>query len=307
MVQRPEDKIGVSICLRGQQGTGKTKVGEVIGRLFPPHYTRLDQAGQLTGRFSGHLDSKLMIHADEAFFAGNKTELGRLKNLVTSEVLPIERKGQDIINVPNYARLLITSNNTWVVQAAPEERRFAVFDVGGNNRQDRRFFAAMDRQLNGEGGLGRLLHELQTFDLATVDLHRIPQTDALIDQKVRTLGPIDRFFYERLRAGQLEPGQDGWSRETPKDVVHRALVEHARAHHSDRTAPTAEELSTRIGELFLDPGVSVNTITTRSRGLHDRRRCWRLPPYAECCERFERLLGIPVQRAGEDPDDPWPE
>jgi Family of unknown function (DUF5906) len=83
MIQQPAAKLGTSLALRGRQGTGKTIIGETFRKLFPAHYVLLDQAGQLTGRFSGHLDSKLLIHADEAFFAGSRAELGRLKNLVT--------------------------------------------------------------------------------------------------------------------------------------------------------------------------------------------------------------------------------
>ena len=293
----------MSVGLRGQQGTGKTKVGQVVGRLFPSHYILLAQAGQLTGRFSGHLDSRLLIHADEAFFAGSKAELGTLKNLVTSDKVAIERKNQDIVQVPNYARLLITSNNEWVVQAAPEERRFAVFDVGAGRMQDIPFFAAIDRQLDEEGGLGRLLHELQTFDLSTVDLRRIPQTDALIEQKVRTLDPIDRFFYERLTAGQLSPHDAGWRRPTVKTALHEALIEHVRKHHADRTTPTPEEFSVRIGRLFLDAGEDPSTFTVRTRMYGGLRRCWRLPPYAVCCERFEQRCGVPITRVEGDPDD----
>ncbi|HEU0115407.1 MAG TPA: hypothetical protein VFQ80_12055, partial [Thermomicrobiales bacterium] len=35
IVQRPRERIGVALVLRGKMGTGKTKVGEVVGRLIP--------------------------------------------------------------------------------------------------------------------------------------------------------------------------------------------------------------------------------------------------------------------------------
>ena len=38
LVQRPRERIGTALVLRGRMGSGKTKVGEVFGSLFPAHY-----------------------------------------------------------------------------------------------------------------------------------------------------------------------------------------------------------------------------------------------------------------------------
>jgi hypothetical protein len=49
------------------------------------------------------------------------------------------------------------------------------------------------------------LHDLLTFDLKQVDLWHLPQTEALLDQKVRSLDPIDDFWYNRLYEGDDWP------------------------------------------------------------------------------------------------------
>jgi hypothetical protein len=38
IVQRPRERTGVALVLRGRMGSGKTKVGEVIGKLIPEHW-----------------------------------------------------------------------------------------------------------------------------------------------------------------------------------------------------------------------------------------------------------------------------
>jgi hypothetical protein len=43
LVQRPRDRAGIALVLRGRKGTGKTKVGEVLGALFAPHYFLVDE------------------------------------------------------------------------------------------------------------------------------------------------------------------------------------------------------------------------------------------------------------------------
>ena len=34
IVQKPRERLGTAIVLRGKRGTGKSKVGEVLGSLF---------------------------------------------------------------------------------------------------------------------------------------------------------------------------------------------------------------------------------------------------------------------------------
>lgn len=46
VVQRPRERIGTAIVLRGKMGTGKTKVGEIIGSLPAPPFLAADQNGE---------------------------------------------------------------------------------------------------------------------------------------------------------------------------------------------------------------------------------------------------------------------
>jgi Family of unknown function (DUF5906) len=90
----------------------------------------------ITGRFNARMISLLLLHADEAFWAGDKQAEGKLKDLVTGDWHPIEFKGVDPIPIRNYVRLLVTGNPDWLVPAAMEERRIAVLDVGDEQREN---------------------------------------------------------------------------------------------------------------------------------------------------------------------------
>jgi len=48
---------------------------------------------------------------------------GVLKDLITGDTLMIEPKGINPIEYPNYTRMMITSNEGWVVPAGMFERR----------------------------------------------------------------------------------------------------------------------------------------------------------------------------------------
>ena len=209
LVQRPHQKLGTSLVLRGAQGVGKTKVGQVIGSLFGPHYVHVASPRYITGRFNSHLANCLVLHADEGFWAGDRESEGVLKDLITGESLWIERKGIEPFPVRNLVNLIVTSNERWVVPAGMEERRFCVLDVGQGRIQDAPFFAKMDTQLNG-GGREALMRYLMDFPLEDVDLRRIPDTPGLEEQKVRSLDPEVSWWLDALRAGAVDNDGGGW-------------------------------------------------------------------------------------------------
>ena len=169
MVQKPREKPGVAIVLRGKRGTGKTTVGEVFGRLIRQHYYQVDSPTYITGRFNFHLASCLLLGADEATWAGDKAAEGRLKGLITAPFQMIEPKYLDATRVANHVRLLMTTNENWAIPAGPDERRFLVLDVNDRCAQNHPYFAEMRRQLE-DGGFEALLHDLLNLDLTAINL-----------------------------------------------------------------------------------------------------------------------------------------
>ncbi|AHG87557.1 hypothetical protein J421_0041 [Gemmatirosa kalamazoonensis] len=235
IVQSPRTKLGTSLFLRGKQGTGKTKVGEAMRRLLGRHYMLVSDPRYVVGRFNAHLESLLLLHADEAFFAGDPTAVGRLKDLVTGHEQVVERKGREPVVVSNYVRLLGTADSVWVVPANERERRFAVIDVGDAHERDFPYFAAIDRELDA-GGASALLAYLLAYDLSALQLRQIPETPALIDQKVRSLAPEAAWWLDVLKRGELPASRfrDGRTCEVSRLVDD--YIEHAQRRGTPRRA-----------------------------------------------------------------------
>ena len=57
--QQLDTKMGTSLCLRGKQGVGKTKVGEVIGALLGNHYELVSDPRYIVGQFNSHMAGTL--------------------------------------------------------------------------------------------------------------------------------------------------------------------------------------------------------------------------------------------------------
>lgn len=303
LVQQPTVKPGTALVLRGKQGTGKSKVGEVFGSLFGPHYLSASSPHRLTGRFNAHLASCLLLHAEEAFWSGDHQAESQIRDLITSSHHLIEHKGREPFRVRNLTRLFVTGNADWIIPAAFEERRFAVLDMSDDRRQDHDYFAAIDREMAG-GGREALLHYLLNFDLSQVDLRRIPITEALNEQKLRSMRPEEKWWHGRLQAGCLLPEHDGeWSTEVSADRLFESYVAHA-AKTNIKTRAAEIELGLMLRDFV--PGIS------RSRrrfaepdgfsGMKSvRAYVYILPPLPQCRAAWEGRLGTTIDWSEDDP------
>jgi hypothetical protein len=229
--------------------------------------------------------SCLLLQAEEAIWAGDKAAEGRLKGLITSEMQMIESKGVNAIRMRNFVRVIMTSNESWVVPAGMDERRFVVLDVNPRCAQDHEYFADMDEELNN-GGRERLLHDLQTFDLSQVNLRHLPQTQALLEQKIRSLDTIDDFWFNRLHEGGEWPS---------RIVCDHLYSEYLKAIGVGRKRGTAE-FGKRLAKLVPDLR-KIRPAMETEPGVMKRVWCYELPSLDECRAAFDDLLGQPV---------PWP-
>jgi hypothetical protein len=159
-VQDPGKPGYTALVLRGGMGTGKTTFAKWFGSLFGAHFLHLDSTHQLTGHFNAHLQNAILVFADEAAWPGDKAGAGALKRMVTEDTIFIERKGMDALQMPNLIHLILASNDEWLWPAAVDERRGVIIDVSDHRRNDRPYFAALEKELLKEGGLSAMLHDL---------------------------------------------------------------------------------------------------------------------------------------------------
>lgn len=101
IIQEPQKKTGTSLVIRGKQGTGKSIFVKYFADLLGSHYMVAEDPRYITGRFNGHLLSCMLLHAEEGFWAGDKTAEGILKEMITGSHLNIELKGKEPFKIKN--------------------------------------------------------------------------------------------------------------------------------------------------------------------------------------------------------------
>jgi hypothetical protein len=220
------------------------------------------------------------------------------------KALLIERKGIDPIRLKNYVRLLLTSNEKWVVPAGEDERRFAVLDVGRRCQGNHEYFRELTEQLD-DGGLTHLLGALLRFDLATVNLREIPRTEALLDQKVHTLDSVASWWLARLRAGAPTSCSTEWADVVPVDALFNDYIlvcEKIGIRRKRDETVFGKELRELMPEsVDGPPGLRRARLTEVENDVAGKtRRVWKyiLPTLSEAREHFERYVGQPYE---------WPE
>lgn len=160
--------------------------------------------------------------------------------------------------------LLFSSNENWVVPAGTDERRFAVFDVADQWKEDHQRFADLYAEL-ANGGREALLADLLSVALDAPEapnLRVIPKTKALLEQKVRSLDPITAWWLGRLIDGSQTHRAAGWRHKVSNQTLFNDYLR--TVEKAWRAPPRGRN---RVRHTASPPGAQ-----RRERALDGRRR-----------------------------------
>ncbi len=293
MVQRPWERPEVAIVLRGGQGTGKNTFVDAMGSLVAGHFCEVSSVDQLTGKFNAHMRNVILMHANEATWGGHKSESGKLKAMITDKTLPVEMKGQDILHIDNYLRLVVSSNESWPVPVDADDRRFLILDVSPVFKQDTAFFGALHAEL-AAGGREALMHDLETENLEGFSPRNKPATPFGADMKIRSADSPARWLHEALSGNawphggiEIFPGSN-LVVSFPKTALSSDYQQWCHAT-SERFPAPRDQFFKRVRELL---GTSItDTRPTALRG-QTRERVFRLASIEDCRQALAAGLGI---------------
>jgi hypothetical protein len=203
-VQHPDQLPGVAVVIQGKKGGGKGVLPSQFVKIFGRHALAISSRNDLVGRFTGHLETTVFLLADEAYFPGDKQVEGKLKQLLTEGVIASEAKFGEAKPVRNFLHVWMCSNESWVVPATDDERRFFVCEIdnyfadtadearerieaeGGkvaSADEKHAYFAALWAEMD-HGGRGAMLYDLQRMKLGDWHPRQVVKT-AELEQQVR--------------------------------------------------------------------------------------------------------------------------
>jgi hypothetical protein len=323
-VQRPAEAGEVAVVLRGDQGTGKGVVGHAFLALFGRHGLHISSSQHLVGRFNQHLQDCVALFADEAFFAGDKANEGRLKALVTEAAVTIEAKYKNAVSLPNYLHIIMASNEQWVIPTSLQDRRFLVLNVSDQHQKDTVYFGAIAEELkaNDNSGYSAMLHELLTRDLSGFNVRDIPDTGAKQEQQKLSLGTEWQWWQDVLHRGYVYESRLGlskvfgeWKDEVATALLFKSYSEYAAQQHERR--PMSQEFFGRfikrvggiptrprdviVGEERAEEQTLFGSAPLKARPIkRDRAYGYCFGPLAEARGRFMAGTGLNIEWDGGD-------
>jgi hypothetical protein len=295
-IQNPGAVPGTILLVKGAKGTGKNSLFEPIVRIFGAFGRVFDDAEQIAGRFTGHLQTVAFAVLDEALFTGNKQEADRIKSRVTATSMTFESKGQDPVPGVNRCAYVSLSNHSHVWQATLDERRAVVIEPSNELIGDTGFWDAYYERFGSDDGLATLLHYLQRMNVRDFNCSAIPKSKALRDQIEQTAlkDPATAWWHDVLVEGAL-PFRNGsiYTRiplnyDKPTEVSKSAL-RNSFSEHTYRTQ--AGDWANAMRKLL--KWVGVGGIRTVRRGSDGSRQSMiELPSLNELRKTFDEVVGV---------------
>jgi hypothetical protein len=269
MVQHPEKQGEIAIVLRGKEGCGKGTLAKALLRIFGQHGLHISNGHHFVGRFNLHLRDCCFLFVDEAFFAGDRQHTGVLKALITESLITIEGKYANAVQAPNFLHVFMATNEDWAVPASLGSRRFVAFDVSDARIGDHAYFAAIDEEMNS-GGYEAMLHELLHRNLTGVNLRAVVVTDALIEQRKRSLDTFTSWWMDCLQRGYvfvsrlgLESHFQRWHEFVTTELLYSSYLAYAQQRY-DRH-PLTREL---FGKSLREGGAKPESRRSQTVGEH---------------------------------------
>jgi hypothetical protein len=318
ILRTPRTKARTAVVIVGPEGAGKSLLLSYFGQILGvgDYYVMVTKEDHITGKFNSHLGRTLLLHSEEALWAGDKKHAGIIKSLITDDMQMYEPKGLNPQPIRNFIRLIMTSNEQRAAAARAGDRRYTILDMG-------------DRKISDEL-LKRVLHELHHDGPAALFQHLLDmdydstlasiniKNAALAEMKTHNFDTIDDWWFDTLMDGAILPDALRWAskwdheleKEWPKVVssraLHVALTIHCINQRNRGPVPSETALAIRLHKLtkvhLQRKQVSGYIRPMHEKGdppthllivqLSDRQSTIvNMPTLDECRKAFERYLG----------------
>jgi hypothetical protein len=238
LFQKPNHRPGVALVLKSDKGIGKNLVLEPLQYIMGKNlYFISTKKDDLAGVFNKGVKGRLLIIANEALFAGDHEAQDNLKGLIADKEISITAKHVDSVSSDNYARVVILSNRSSVINFDPTERRYRFFDCNDDFasvriRENPENYKKLEKLLNivnSEDYLpsqAYLSHELLSgllFYFINRDISKFNPRLFEFGKNAGTIrtennNPVSQFFFNFIESGKLGIAtQDCVSMDTIKD------------------------------------------------------------------------------------------
>ena len=197
LIQQPGKLTGIALIFISEEGAGKNIFWDYFAKIIGTEYyfETPNPEKDLFSRFSNGRKNKLLIDIDEANSKDTFANSELLKNMITSEHFNYEQKGLDPIKLPNFARLIFTTNNILCAKITDNTRRYVIFETSNIKIGDQKYFNELAIYFNDIANQKAIVHFLRNIDINNINwIQDRPLTDTYIALRSICADPIIKFL-----------------------------------------------------------------------------------------------------------------
>lgn len=300
-ISNPTKRTGTAIALKSGQGTGKSFFVKTFGELFGNYFTHIQDSKRLEQNFNWYMKDNLLLYSDEAFFAGDKKQAGLMKGLITEGTRMLESKYVNAVEVNNFTRLILSSNDEWIIPSDLDDRRWMVIEVSGKHQNDRPYFSAVREEWDN-GGKECFLYFLRNVVAKQSSFHNFDFTkerlitEAHWQQKIQS-NKCAQWWLDVLERGDFQYKDDNGilqkldiEEDRPNHIdhierIHEDYLNFCKKHGDTRYLTTLQNLSRELTKL--------NVSFSKARPIIDgkKRTVWQFPSLENMRVEWEQMTG----------------
>lgn len=210
-VQHPGVKIRWSPIIKGIQGDGKSQLANVLRVAMGTENVRDVSPKVLHTDFNGYAEGACVNSLEEIKMTGHNRHdvLNALKPLVTNDVIPIHRKGQDEYNAMNVTNYVAFTNyaDALPLESEDDRRWFVVFtpfnslgELTLKTGDNQAYFDNLDRIIRNKGGV--LRKWLMDVPLDGFNPNgRAPHTEEKVTMVMNSQSDIEQIVLDIIKEG----------------------------------------------------------------------------------------------------------
>jgi hypothetical protein len=223
VLQKPERKVGVMMCIRSRQGTGKGIVLAVLDAIMNGSrqngpFAQMSNVDSILGAWTYGIEGRCLINFDEAYWGGNKKLEGQVKNLITEINQEIRKKHQSPYFIRNTTAFITTTNSHLFAGMTADDRRNFCLEADSDyvDALDDKigYFETITKTEHGEPPCQSVVddfaHRLYSRDLSDFKPQKFEKTDLAQEQIQQGWNSVVKWWYKVLETLVVEE-ESTWS------------------------------------------------------------------------------------------------
>lgn len=195
IVQRPADKAQFALLIRGDQGTGKSAVGELMRRIVGEHNVVKPNNDEIVNRFNTWQIEGHLAVVEELMTLGKMEAANRLKPIITEPLLRVEMKGMAPFSTPNHLNLLCFTNHRDALRVEDGDRRWLVVFSPAKPR-GAGYYRRLFERIASDEGAAAVKHMLATRRVELDTKGRAPETLAKDEMRALSRNEAEAHLQE---------------------------------------------------------------------------------------------------------------